>query len=840
MSCSSSAVVRWLVWLCVASTIWAQLDNLRPLRGVLHNLGGPEQQGGQQGSPVPAQVLSTAAAAAAFDDPLDLAIRVVSDPVDLTEALEFGLTIAEEIIDQETGGGALRSGLGASAAAFQPGLQLSLDQPVGLPPPVAITPPLEQSSVFLFSFRKAELEAKRSASCQGRVLLEASKFLTRTNNIAVQDAQQSLTEANSFLDQSMCQVRTPRQCEAAEPPPRCSASQTYRTIDGSCNNLQNPKWGESMIPFVRYLAPAYEDGLDAMRGEGRTGDRVLPSPRDVSRMLHDGEQRQPLPYLTLLVMQWGQFLDHDLVHTPEAAVDVDGETMPLVCCREGVPSPEDDDLTGDCRPIDVSADPLFASQGRSCMRFVRSLIASRDCLLGPREQLNQVTAYIDGSMVYGSTPEVARMLRTMVGGKLNKTAMGPGERHFLPLEECEHSEGFCFKAGDERVNEQPALASMHTLWLRVHDSIVIQLAGHNPQWDDETLYQETRRIVGALIQQITYQEFLPVVLGNERMVEYDLFPETSGLVDTYDPSIDASIANAFGTAAYRFGHTLVNDFLKGSGGKSVPLSGNFMNPRVLGEAGSSPSDLLHGLANSLSQAVDAYLVPTLTNKLFARRDEPVGLDLMSLNIQRGRDHGLPSYTVWRRACGLPTLSSFSQLASVMTPSVAQIFSRVYRNVDDIDLFPAGLAEHATSDALLGPTFSCILAQQFSSLKKGDRFWFENRSQPKPFSQDQLASIRSLSLASLMCEHMNLRQLQPHPFLTPDVPGNHPQPCSTYPKLRTRLWREEVVVPVPPPDLPCHGVGVWRSLPGIDYWCTLNCLRHTPFCPSTHCYCSASF
>lgn len=56
-----------------------------------------------------------------------------------------------------------------------------------------------------------------------------------------------------------------------------------------------------------------------MRGEGRTGERMLPSPRDVSRLLHEGEQRPPLPYLTLMVMQWGQFLDHDLVHTPEAA-----------------------------------------------------------------------------------------------------------------------------------------------------------------------------------------------------------------------------------------------------------------------------------------------------------------------------------------------------------------------------------------------------------------------------------------------------------------------------------------------------------------------------------------
>lgn len=83
----------------------------------------------------------------------------------------------------------------------------------------------------------------------------------------------------------------------------------------------------------------------------------------------------------------------------------------------------------------------------------------------------------------------------------------------------------------------------------------------------------------------------------------------------------------------RFGHTLVSDVLRGSGPIRVPLSGNFMNPRVLVEEGTMPTDLLLGLATSPSEAPDAYLVLTLSNKLFARPEEPVGLDLMSLNIQ---------------------------------------------------------------------------------------------------------------------------------------------------------------------------------------------------------------
>lgn len=89
-----------------------------------------------------------------------------------------------------------------------------------------------------------------------------------------------------------------------------------------------------------------------------------------------------------------------------------------------------------------------------CTRKVQPLPCSASSpqpalsLAGPREQLNQITSYIDGSMVYGSTPEVAHMLRTRTGGRLNKTVvLGLGGRHLLPLVECEHTEGFCFKAG---------------------------------------------------------------------------------------------------------------------------------------------------------------------------------------------------------------------------------------------------------------------------------------------------------------------------------------------------------------------------------------------------------
>ena len=67
--------------------------------------------------------------------------------------------------------------------------------------------------------------------------------------------------------------------------------------------------------------------------------------------------------------------------------------------------------------------------------------------------------------------------------------------------------------GDSRVNEQPDLALTHTIWMREHNRLVRELSLLNPGWNDETLFQEARRIVIAEIQHITYNEWLPIIIG---------------------------------------------------------------------------------------------------------------------------------------------------------------------------------------------------------------------------------------------------------------------------------------------------------------------------------------
>ena len=134
--------------------------------------------------------------------------------------------------------------------------------------------------------------------------------------------------------------------------------------------------------------------------------------------------------------------------------------------------------------------------------------------LGPRQQINQASSYLDLSTIYGNSEETSRTLRSGKGGRLNT------QRKNLPMpsqnsESCRSSSKSlpCFYSGDSRVNEHPGLTLMHILFLREHNRIADQLELLNPHWEDEKLYQESRRVVVAEIQHITYNEFLPVVLG---------------------------------------------------------------------------------------------------------------------------------------------------------------------------------------------------------------------------------------------------------------------------------------------------------------------------------------
>lgn len=210
------------------------------------------------------------------------------------------------------------------------------------------------------------------------------------------------------------------------------------------------------------------------------------------------------------------------------------------------------------------------------------------------------------------------------------------------------------------------------------------------------------------------------------------------------------------------------------------------------ETPGSVDRLLLGLVNQHSQRRDEFISEELTNRLFQTPGFPFGMDLAAINIQRGRDHGLPAYADWRIQCGLSPVNTWRDLEDIMSIEAMRKFRFLYKSVKDVDLFPAGLAERPLAGALVGPTFACIIAQQFGNLRRGDRFWYENSNPANSFTPGQLQQIRRVSLAQILCKTMDdIQTIQPFVFIVADNQKNARVACGD-PRIGefdTRLWAE---------------------------------------------------
>ncbi|XP_076381230.1 uncharacterized protein LOC117226264 [Megalopta genalis] len=641
---------------------------------------------------------------------------------------------------------------------------------------------------YVAAFNDQTEEARALAKYGFAVLQSTTMFKKKFPDIPTESLLARRSQSN--LLQRHCPNRGVPEC-----PP---ASSRYRTSDGSCNNRQNLWWGSAMSPMNRFLPPVYGDGVQSVRKS--IDGSPLPSARDVTRIIHE-DRDVPLASITHMLMQWGQFVDHDLTATGQSR-GFNG-SIPQCCLNFGKGFQPAEFMHPECLPISVSAeDSFFGPLGVKCLEFLRSGPAPReDCKFGPREQLSQVTSYLDASTVYSSNAFQTDTLRLFRNGLLQYGKI-QSQRPVLPKQDSDlclrgSLSTRCFRAGDGRLGEQPALTSLHVVFLRLHNRIATKLAALNPQWSDEKLFQESRRIVGAVVQHITYREFLPIVLGPDVMKIFDLGVLKKGYYTGYDPSVNPTVANEFSAAAYRFGHSLVQRSFVRFDGNHRPLLNNvtihreFSNPANLETAG-SVDRLLLGLINQPSQKRDEHISDELTNHLFQTPKFPFGMDLASINIQRGRDHGIPPYVQWREPCGLSSIKSFEDLQRAMPPEAAAKFRLVYKFVEDIDLFTAGLAEKSVSGGLVGPTLACIIGQQFSNLRKGDRFWYENPDRENSFTPGQLQQIRRVSLAQVLCGTMDeIETIQPFVFLIQDNLKNQRVSCqdSGIGQLDLEFWKE---------------------------------------------------
>lgn len=623
----------------------------------------------------------------------------------------------------------------------------------------------------------------------GNVLLETSRLLAQQYNLPKDVLVNGLPLVDTF------KTVIGSVCPDFIPPSSCDPSKRYREYNGRCNNLENPTWGAMNTAFKRRLPPDYADGIDAPRvGHG---GYPLPSPRVVSAHLHRDEGLHDHA-ITIMTVAWGQAIDHDLTLTAETK---DRNNQDPECCKRPNSHPE-------CFPIHVpKEDPFYSLFRQQCISVVRSVPGVRyGCKLGPRSQINQITSYIDANWVYGSDHGHADRIRLYRGGLMKSLPVFRefGMKDLLPLKLEDPDEGcirpnndvYCFDAGDSRVNEQLVLAVVHTLIMREHNRISTELYRYNPHWDDEKLYQETRHIIAAIVQHITYNEFLPMVLGKDVMNKYGLILEKHGYFEGYDPKVDPSMSANFITAAFRFGHSLLPSTVE----RWSPAH-KFIASQRLHEMLRQPYDLykggwcdqyIMGLCNQVAQAMDDAVTQEVTNHLFQEPDKRWGMDLAAINMQRGREHGVPSYNAFREFCGLPRMHKFEDMLGYMSNKTVRRYTDVYRHPDDIDLWSGGVSERPLPGSMVGPTFSCLIGLTFKELRYGDRYWYENRGYGSQFTLEQLEEIRKVKLSRMICDNSDeIKTMQVYAMVLPDHEINPRVPCNSgiLPRMDLSRWRD---------------------------------------------------
>ena len=492
-------------------------------------------------------------------------------------------------------------------------------------------------------------------------------------------------------------------------------SSEVRSIDGTGNNPNDHFWGSVGQRLIRMAPAAYGDGISTLAGADR------PSAREVSNVLSEMNTSQVLNDrgLSAFVYVWGQSIDHDLGLSES---DEHGEAIDIAV-------PEGDlwfDPTGSGEAvIPMTRTPIAEGTGTS--------------VDNPAQQFNQITAFIDGSMVYGSDAATAEKLRTFVGGR-----MAISEDGLLPMDES----GMVI-AGDVRASENVGLTAIQTLFVREHNRLADEISGSDPEATDEKIYQRARLVVAGLIQSITYNEFLPALLGEHAMEPYR----------GYDASVNPGIANEFSTAAFRLGHSVLRDevgFMSNDGRESqdeMELKDAFFHASMLEETGID--SLLKYDASVWAQEVDLGVVDSLRNFLFGPPGAG-GLDLVAMNIQRGRDHGLSDYNSTRAAYGLNRVESFDQITSDV--SLQQKLTSLYGSVDNIDLWVGLMAEDHQDDASVGELTSKIIADQFQRTRDGDRFFYRN-----VLNDLEIESLERSTLADVIERNTSIEGLQENVF-----------------------------------------------------------------------------
>lgn len=507
--------------------------------------------------------------------------------------------------------------------------------------------------------------------------------------------------------------------------------------DGWYNNVAHHSRGAVGAHLVR-LAPAlYSDGVYQPL-------QHLPNPRQLSDVTSRGPSSQPSSHnQTVLSVFFGYHVVFEVLDSRQPGCPPEFMNIPV-----------------------PKGDPVFdpTGTGKVLLPFQRSAWDkdSSQSPNNPRTQVNLVTAWIDGSSIYGPSSSWSDALRSFYGGLLACGAEWnmpkQGGEHFLMWSAAdpstgEHGPQGLYELGNAWANENVFTAAEGIIWFRFHNYLALTLHEEHPTWSDEDLFQNARKTVVATFQNIALYEWLPAYLGNKTLTPYQ----------GYQKFVDPGISPEF-QAATCFSSTMIppgvymrnktchfRDVINidGSLSPAMRTCNSFwkrQNPNL--KSGQDVDDLILGMASQIAEKEDNIFVEDVRDYMYG----PLRFsrsDLVALTVQRGRDFGLPSYNHIREVLGLPPVQSWEEINPELNREHPQLFrdlSDLYGgDISKLELFPGGLLESRDGP---GPVFTSIILDQFERIRNGDRFWFENR-QNGLFSDEEIRAIRNTTFHDVL-------------------------------------------------------------------------------------------
>lgn len=483
---------------------------------------------------------------------------------------------------------------------------------------------------------------------------------------------------------------------------RANCDLNFRSQDGTCTNPKGRKkklWGSTNRAQFSYFG--------RFTSSVKVNGKRLKSAREISNILFRSSTDVFDPRgLNEFATFFGQFIDHTIVATPsdnseDAKFDI--EVKP------------DDPIFGNFTACGKNVG------NKSKLNFNRSIRVHISRKRPEERPQNSLTSSLDLCSVYGPSKRRNNGLR---GG--NRGLMETSAGDLPPL----NSKGFSnapnasspsfFLTGDHRANEHPVLTALHTIFLREHNSLAVELREKFPKWSDRLLFETARKINGAQFQKIVYKDWYPSIAGSA-------LPKYRG----FKRKVDLSVSVLFSTAAFRVGHTMVGNEIKRKGPRnkdlpSLPFCDMFFNVVSLFQVQGNLETFVRGALGNFAQKVDVQVRDALRNFLFEKVDGEDGFDLVAMNIQRGRDHALPKYNKACKRFGITAATSFEAITK--NKIVQSNLANAYGTVEKVEAWPGMLAEDLTSESSLPPCIQAIWEEEFKRIRDGDFFYYENGEQ----------------------------------------------------------------------------------------------------------------